>query len=67
MQSGVVYGFAGQVDRIVAEIAAVLPVSPVVVATGGLASAVVRECRTIDHHGPWLTLKGLRLVWDRNP
>ncbi len=66
MQSGVVYGFAGQVDRIVTEIAAVLPAAPVVVATGGLASAVVRECRTIDHHDPWLTLKGLRLVWERN-
>lgn len=67
MRSGVVYGFAGQVDRIVAEIAAVLPTSPVVVATGGLANAVVRECRSIDHHDPWLTLKGLRVVWNRNP
>jgi type III pantothenate kinase len=66
MQSGAVYGFAGQVDRIVAEIGGALPTTPVVVATGGLASAIVRECRTIDHHDPWLTLKGLRQVWDRN-
>lgn len=66
MQSGAVYGFAGQVDRIVTEIAGALPTTPVVVATGGLASAIVRECRTIDHHDPWLTLKGLRHVWDRN-
>jgi type III pantothenate kinase len=66
MQSGAVYGFAGQVDRIVTEIAAALPTMPVVIATGGLASAIVRECRTIDHHDPWLTLKGLRQVWDRN-
>jgi type III pantothenate kinase len=67
MQSGAVFGFAGQVDRIVTEIATALPTTPVVVATGGLASAVVRQCRTIDHHDPWLTLKGLRIVWDRNP
>jgi type III pantothenate kinase len=67
MQSGAVFGFAGQVDRIVTEIASALPTTPVVVATGGLASAVVRQCRTIDHHDPWLTLKGLRIVWDRNP
>jgi type III pantothenate kinase len=70
MQSGAVYGFAGQVDRIVERIAASLVDAghgqPVVVATGGLASAIVRECRTIQHHEPWLTLDGLRLVWDRN-
>jgi len=76
MQSGAVFGFAGQVDRIVTELSAGLPERtaapagtesrPVVVATGGLASAVVRECRTIDHHDPWLTLKGLRAVWERN-
>ncbi|MPZ87017.1 MAG: type III pantothenate kinase [Nitriliruptorales bacterium] len=66
MQSGATYGFAGQVDRIVEELAAGLPTTPVVVATGGLAAAVVSECRHIDHHDPWLTLKGLRLVWQRN-
>lgn len=66
MQSGVVYGFAGQVDRIVTEIASALPEPPRVVATGGLASAIMRQCRTIEHHDPWLTLKGLRLVWERN-
>jgi type III pantothenate kinase len=66
MRSGAVYGFAGQVDRIVEEITAELEAPPVVVATGGLASAVVKACRRIDHHDPWLTLKGLRLVWERN-
>jgi type III pantothenate kinase len=70
MQSGAVYGFAGQVDRIILEIADELSdetgADPVVVATGGLASAVVEACTQIDHHDPWLTLKGLRLVWDRN-
>ena len=66
MQSGAVYGFAGQVDRIVETLSASLPTTPTVVATGGSAGEVVGRCRTVDHHDPWLTLEGLRLVWDRN-
>ena len=66
MQSGAVYGFAGLVERVVEELAAELGVEPVVVATGGLADAVQPACRCIDHHEPWLTLVGLRLVWERN-
>ncbi len=66
MQSGAVFGFAGQVDRIVEEILEVLGGDAVVVATGGLASAIVEECSTIDEHDPWLTLSGLRLIWERN-
>ena len=38
-----------------------------VVATGGLAPVVIPHCRTIDHHEPWLTLEGLRLVFEKNP
>jgi type III pantothenate kinase len=70
MQSGAVYGFAGQVDRIVEQITTSLAAQgigePVVVATGGLAEAIVDQCRTIQHHEPWLTLDGLRLIWERN-
>ncbi|CAN5491751.1 type III pantothenate kinase [soil metagenome] len=66
MQSGAVYGFAGQVDRIVEELTGELGGHAVVIATGGLADAIVEQCRRIDHHDPWLTLKGLRIVWDRN-
>jgi type III pantothenate kinase len=66
MQSGAIYGFAGQVDRLVEALAEELPRTPVVVATGGLAEAITSVCRRIDHHDPWLTLKGLRLVWERN-
>lgn len=66
MQSGATYGFAGQVDRIVEELAGELEESSVVVATGGLSGVIVEACRCIDHHDPWLTLKGLRLVWERN-
>jgi type III pantothenate kinase len=66
MRSGAVYGFAGMVDRIVAEIADELDVTPVVVATGGLAPSISQACRSIDQHEPWLTLHGLRFIWDRN-
>jgi type III pantothenate kinase len=66
MRSGAVYGFAGQVDRIVEELVAELDGEAVVVATGGLAPAVVKACRHIHDHDPWLTLKGLRLIWERN-
>jgi type III pantothenate kinase len=66
MQSGAIYGFAGQVDRLIETISEELPTTPVVVATGGLAAAITDACRHIDHHDQWLTLRGLRLVWERN-
>jgi len=66
MQSGAIYGFAGQVDRLIETITEELPTAPVVVATGGLAPAITDACRHIDHHDQWLTLRGLRLVWERN-
>lgn len=66
MRVGAVYGFAGQVDRIVEEICAELGGQPVVVATGGLAPSILDACRTVSEHDPWLTLKGLRLIWERN-
>lgn len=66
MQSGIVFGFAGQVDTIVERIAAEIGEPVTTVATGGLAPAVLHNCRTIDHHDPWLTLQGLRIIWQRN-
>ena len=66
MRSGAVFGFAGQVDRIVTEISGELGGQPVVVATGGLAPSILEACRTVTQHDPWLTLKGLRIIWDRN-
>lgn len=66
MQSGAIYGFAGQVDRLVEALSAELRTTPVVVATGGLARPITNLCRHIDRHDQWLTLKGLRLVWQRN-
>jgi type III pantothenate kinase len=66
LQSGLVYGFAGQVDRIVEEIRRELGVEARAVATGGLSDLIVPHCRTIELVDPWLTLEGLRLVWDLN-
>jgi type III pantothenate kinase len=65
VQSGLVLGYAAMVDGMIERIAKELG-QPVVIATGGLAPAVISECRTIDHHEPWLTLEGLRLVFERN-
>jgi type III pantothenate kinase len=66
LQSGALYGFAGQVDGLVERIRAELPGLTAVIATGGLAPIVVPESLTITHHEPDLTLIGLRLVFDRN-
>ncbi len=66
MRSGIVHGFSGAVDRIVEATSAELAAAPVVVATGGLAPDIIAACRSITHHDPWLTLKGLRMVWERN-
>jgi len=66
LQSGLVYGFAGQVDGIVERIRGELGVDAQTVATGGLADLIVPHARTLDRVDPFLTLEGLRLVWERN-
>ena len=66
LQSGLVYGFAGQVDGIVAAIRGELGVDAPVVATGGLAELIAPNSTTIERIDPLLTLEGLRLVWERN-
>ena len=66
LQSGLVYGFAGQVDGIVGRIRDELRVDAQTVATGGLADLIVPHARTLDRIDPFLTLEGLRLVWLRN-
>jgi type III pantothenate kinase len=65
LQSGIVFGYSAMVDGMVDRLAKELG-TPTVIATGGLASIVVEECATIDHHEPWLTLEGLRLVFEKN-
>src|SRR3954454_16821149 len=67
LQSGLVYGFAGQVDAIVSRIVAELGADAApVVATGGLADLIAPHSATITAVDPELTLQGLRLVWERN-
>ena len=66
LQSGALYGFAGQVDGLVRRISDELGGVRAVIATGGLAPIVVPESETITHHDPDLTLVGLRLVFEKN-
>jgi len=72
LQSGTIYGFAGQVDglvtRIIAELDNLYPSAgrTTVIATGGLAPLLIGISETIDRHEPDLTLLGLAMVFDRN-
>jgi type III pantothenate kinase len=67
LQSGVLYGFAGQVDGLVRRIVRELGAAPVtVLGTGGLAPLMVENSETITEHVPDLTLLGLRLTYLRN-
>jgi len=66
MQAGLVFGYAGLVDAIVTRIRAEVEFKPHVVATGGLAAFMARECATIDESDELLTLRGLQILHDRN-
>jgi type III pantothenate kinase len=66
LQSGLVYGFAGQVDGIVRRMREELSDSAPAIATGGLADLIAPHSETIERVDPLLTLEGLRLVWHRN-
>jgi type III pantothenate kinase len=65
-QSGAIYGFSAQVDGLVDRFVAELG-ECTVVATGGLADLIAPHARTVQHYEPWLTLYGLRIIFERNP
>ena len=64
--SGATYGFAAQVDGMCARVEAEVGEKCTVVATGGLAASIAPHSERIQHHEPWLTLHGVRLVYLRN-
>jgi len=66
IESGVVFGFAGLIDGIARRIIEELGPDTPVIATGGLADAIVPYCETITEIDNLLTLTGLRLIWDLN-
>ncbi|MCX7695756.1 MAG: type III pantothenate kinase [Caloramator sp.] len=70
MQSGIIYGYAGLVDNIVIkmkeEMKELKEETPYVVATGGLAKLIATESKTIDEINPYLTLEGLRIIYEKN-
>jgi type III pantothenate kinase len=66
IRSGIVYGFAGQVDGIVGRLREHMGEELTAIATGGLATSIAPFCDSIDEVDDLLTLTGLRLIWDRN-
>ncbi|MBU3192158.1 type III pantothenate kinase [Clostridium bowmanii] len=70
MQAGIIYGYIGQVDYIVnkmkSEMINMGEEEPFVVATGGLSKLISEDSSTIDEFNPYLTLEGLRIIYEKN-
>ena len=66
IQSGVIFGYAGAVDGLVARLREELGEEATAIATGGWAHAIVPHCSEVDELDDLLTLKGLRLIWERH-
>jgi type III pantothenate kinase len=66
MQAGIVYGYVSLVDGIVKRMKDKVKTSPYVIATGGLAGLVYQESKTLDEVDEFLTLKGLKILYEKN-
>lgn len=66
MQSGLLFGYVSMVEGMVARFRSELGSDMKVIATGGLAEVVAKETKVINVIAPWLTLDGLRLIWELN-
>ena len=66
MQSGLLFGYVSMVEGMVARFRSELGNDMKVIATGGLAEVVAKETEIIDIISPWLTLDGLRIIWELN-
>ncbi len=66
MQAGIIFGYVGQIDEIVRRIKAEFAADMKVIATGGLATMIQKESNTIDKIDHFLTLTGLRVLYERN-
>jgi type III pantothenate kinase len=75
MQSGLIFGYVGLMEGLIQRITAELnqqfaapdtPIKPKVIGTGGLITIIAPETDHIDHIAPWLTLTGLRIIYERN-
>ena len=66
MQSGLLFGYVSMVEGMVGRFRSELGPDMKVIATGGLAEIVARETPVIQHIAPWLTLDGLRIIWELN-
>ena len=67
MQAGIIFGYVGQIDEIVRRIKEEYAVPNIsVIATGGLATMIYKESKTIDKIDHFLTLTGLRVLYERN-